>query len=162
MTKQKGSVLGFHPAAYGFGWVLFESNQMLLDWGTFDAQGRANASCLQKLETILEKYRPKTLVIEAFDDARSKRHDRVKALCRDVIRDAKARKIETRVVSRDRIAAALGAPSYSSREQIAEIVAGLVDALQPELPRHRQVWEGERWGLAMFSAAACVLASQPK
>jgi len=60
-------VLGFHPTARGFGWVVFEGPFRPIDWGLVSARKDKNATCLKRLKRLHTRFAPETLVLEAYD-----------------------------------------------------------------------------------------------
>lgn len=150
-------VLGIHPTARGFGWVLFESAASPFDWGTVEADGRKHRKTLARLDALLERYQPSVLVLEQIDGDASRRGRRTKRLAAAMITLAKARNIQVALFTRAEIAAALSGSRGRTRAQIAEFVASNIDALRDRLPAKRKIWESESPNLALFSAAACAL-----
>ena len=150
-------VLGFHPTSRGFGWVAFENPFTLYSFGVYTARSDKNASCLRKVEWLLERLEPETLVIEAFDKKSSVRSDRVRRLCLSVVTLAADRGAELAVYKRDDVQRSFAAVGARAREEIAEAVARNVPALRAHLPKRRKPWASEDKRLALFCASALVL-----
>lgn len=147
-------VLAFHPTSRGFGWVLFEGPFTPVDWGIVSAGVDKNASCLRRLERLLERFAPETLVLETYDRALTRRSRRVADLCRAVLSSADARGLETAVYSRVEIGEAFAEVGARTRREIAEAVARHCEAFRHRLPRPRRAWESEDAREALFAAAA--------
>ena len=47
------------------GWVVFEGPFAPYDWGLCEPSRKKNAKCLQRVERLIERFRPHTLVLEA-------------------------------------------------------------------------------------------------
>jgi hypothetical protein len=153
---RKPLTFAFHPTARGFGWVAFEGPFTPFDWGISYSEG-ANAVALQRLDTMLKRLLPDTLVIESFDAPSSKRSERVVRLCKGAVALAADRGLEVAIYTRDQIRACFAHVGARTRYEIAAAVARHVDALSHNLPKARKAWECEPPRIAQFSAAALVL-----
>jgi RNase H-fold protein (predicted Holliday junction resolvase) len=150
-------VLGLHPSSRGFGWVLFDGPNTAFDWGIADIASHRNADALDRIVRILKKYRPKVLVLETFDDEKSKRAERIRKLGRSIADRAEKLGIAVHFYSRDQIRQTFDADQAVTREEIAAAVAKRIDVLAPRLPRPRKIWEAENPNIALFCAAASAL-----
>lgn len=158
VTAAAERVLGFHPTSRGFGWVLFEGPFTPIDWGLVSAGIDKNASCLRRLERLLDRFAPEALVLEAYDHATTRRARRIADLCRAVRRAADDRGVETAVYSRAEVREAFAEVGARTRREIAEAVARHCEAIRHRLPRPRRPWESEDARGALFAAAAVGLA----
>jgi Holliday junction resolvasome RuvABC endonuclease subunit len=157
-TRKRPLVLGFHPSFKGFGWVLFDDEPSLLDWGTVDIEGARNAAALERIEALLDRYRPAVLAVEAHDDAKSRRSRRIRRLYGAVARAAEARGVAVCRYSRAQIASSRLMNGARTREEVAKAVVECLSVLRPRLPKPRRLWVGEHPAMQLFCAAACVLA----
>ena len=150
-------VLGVHPSSRGFGWALFEGPLVPFDWGTVGARANKNESALSAFAKLLDKYEPKTLAIEAYDDKPSRRSARIRTLSRNLIGIADARDITVRVYTRAEIGKTLAGTEKPTRDGIAAAVAERVAVLHARLPDPRKPWQSEHPSIALFQASACAL-----
>jgi Holliday junction resolvasome RuvABC endonuclease subunit len=150
--------LGFHATSHGFGWVAFSSPLTIYDFGTCESRSEKNATCLRRLERLLIKLEPHTLVMEVYEGPTVRRSDRVVRLCKAVSVLAQSRGIDVAIFSRDDIRGAFGAVGATTRQEIAEAVARSFEVLRHKLPTPRLAWEGSQRRMALFDAAAAVLA----
>ena len=149
-----------HPSARGFGWVAFEGRDTPLDWGLVGAKADKNATCLRKLEDLIARFLPETLVLEAFESGISSRGERIVRLCRSIVSLAADRGVEVAIYTRDQIRACFAGVGARTRDEIAQAVVRHVDALRNWLPRTRTAWDSEHRRMAVFSATALVLTHQ--
>lgn len=150
---------GIHPTSRGFGWVLCEGPFTLVESGVFTPlRGDKNAACLRKAEQLIARLRPAEFVLEAFDDERSGRSRRVRNLCLDLVTMAADRQLFIEAHTRDAVRDAFEAVGARTREEVAEAVARHFPALAYRLPKPRKAWMSEDKRLAIFNAAAVVLA----
>jgi len=153
---QLGLVLAIHPTAKGFGWVLFESPMAPVDWGIASAKKNRNARLVARFERLLKRYEPAVLVLEEFE-GRVGRTDRVQMLCRQFIHLAACRGMETPVYRRNAIRTVFATLGATTRFEIAQVIATLLDAFSHRLPRKRRPWESADPRQSLFDAAALAL-----
>lgn len=157
VRPEAGRVLAVHPSARGFGWAVFESPFLPIDWGLASARGDKNAQCLKRLDQLLRRFTPEVLVLEAYDRHSSRRHGRIARLCAAAGELADARGVETLVFNRAEIREAFSEVGARTRREIAEAVARHLDAFRHRLPPRRRPWDSEDAREALFAAAALAL-----
>jgi Holliday junction resolvasome RuvABC endonuclease subunit len=150
--------LGVHLTARGFGWVLCEGPFILVQSGVFTAlHGNKNASCRVKVEKLIARHKPREFVIEDCA-GNARRHPRIKQLCIDLLTTAAERGLYIASYPREAVQDAFSAIGARTREEVAEAVARFYPALALRLPPPRKPWNSEDKRLAIFAAAAAVLA----
>lgn len=157
---EQGRVLGFHPNARGFGWVVFEGPFRPIDWGLVSARKDKNATCLKRLDRLLTRFAPEVLVLEAYDRETTRRARRIARLGVKARKLADGREIETAVYSRAEIREAFAETGARTRREVAEAVARHLEVFRHRLPPVRRPWESEDAREALFAAAAVVLTHQ--
>ncbi|HEX5182045.1 MAG TPA: hypothetical protein VFW19_02720 [Allosphingosinicella sp.] len=149
---------GFHPTKHGFGWVTFASPLSIYDCGLCEARSDKNAKCLRRLEKLFAKLEPHTLVLETFEAPAVRRSERVVRLCKAAAEIARGRGMDVVVYGRDDIKSCFASVGAASRQEIAETIARSFESLRHRLPKPRNRWEGQPRRMAIFDAAAVVLA----
>jgi len=157
MTARKPIILGIYPTSRGFGWAAFEGPITPYDWGHARAHGDKNAVCLRRIERLLARLLPDTVVLEDFRKRRSRRGTRVVRLCHSIESLAIARGIDVAIYTREQIRSCFSLAGAHTRHEIAQAIVRHVDAFRPLLPGRRKPWHGEHPRIALFSAAALVL-----
>lgn len=157
MKASPSLTLALHATSRGFGYVLMEGPFRAHDWGTVIAKGDKNASCLEKLGLILDRYAPAELLLEASNSGGSVRSQRIARLYRDAAALAEGRKIKVYIYPFRDIQACFRSVGAETRQAIAEAVARRVDALSDRVPKPRQPWDSDHRRMAVFCAAALVL-----
>lgn len=157
MKKVLGLTFAIHATDRGFGYALFEGPYTPYDWGIVFAHGDKNIVCLRKIEIMLDRFSPETLLLEAFGKGSSLRSDRISRLYRAIISLATSRSVNVAIYSRADIKAAFRTVGASTRHEIATAVAQHVDAFRHRLPPPRRAWESEDRRMALFNAGALVL-----
>ena len=160
LTPRSPRTMGVHPSTLGYGWAVFESPVAPYDWGVSYASGRAtdkNADCLTKVEAMLERYQPETLVLEAFERRFSNRSSRMTLLGRSIAAMATARGIEVVIYTKGEVQRYFETIGARTRYEIATAISRQLDILRPQLPPKRKPWNGEDYRMTLFSAAALIL-----
>ncbi len=154
--RLKGLVLAIHPTSRGFGWIVFETPLVPLDWGLASAAPSRPARLATRFERILKRYEPAVLVLEEFEGP-SGRADRVQKVCREIIHLATFKGMDVSIFLRVEVQKTFGRPGTLGRHEIAQIIAEQIEVLSPRLLRKRKHYDGEQRGLALFDATAVAL-----
>lgn len=155
--KQKGLVLAIHPTSRGFGWVIFESPLVPVDWGIAHAKKDRNERLLRRLERILKRYEPAVLVLEAFETGIAHRADRIQRLCRAMVHLAACRGMDTPIYSRAAVRTVFASVGARTRHEISEVICQVIDTFKHRMPRKRRQWSNEDPRQSIFDAAALAL-----
>ncbi|MBS1983505.1 MAG: hypothetical protein JST16_04975 [Bdellovibrionales bacterium] len=157
------AALAIFPSVDGFGWALFDGPLSIVDREVCrlakSARGdeEKNARCLQRAEVLLDWYRPAMLVLEDFESLASKRHTRIRELCRSLISAAAIRGIPTRVLSREQVLACFKSKEVETRYETALFVAEHLPELRQLMPDKRRAWQSEFPNMALFAAVALLI-----
>lgn len=157
MTKPLGLTFAVHATSRGFGYVVFEGPFTPYDWGNVTARGNKNAVCLRKLDMMLDRFAPQTMLLEAYGRGTALRSERITRLYRALTAMAGGRGIDVLIYKRVDIEACFGTMGARTRQEIAEAVARQIDAFAHRLPKLRKPWHSEDRRMALFNAAALVL-----
>lgn len=156
-TLRPALTLGIYPTARGFGWIVFEGPFAPFDWAVVGVKADKNSACLRAIESLIERFHPETLVLEAFERRSSARANRITRLCRAITCLAEDRGVSVAVYRRSDITDCFRTIGAVTRQEIAEAVARHVYALRHRLPKNRRMWESEDKRMSLFNAAALVL-----
>src|SRR5213594_542544 len=92
-------VLAIDPTTKGFGFVIFEGPERLIDWGVAYVGRDKKAGALLRVTALLRRYDPDILVIEDHASRACRRRDRVRDLLRAIPHLASAHSIVMHRVS---------------------------------------------------------------
>lgn len=149
--------LAVHPNSRGMGWVAFSGPFSPYDWGTVSTRGaQKNATCLRKIEKLLDRLTPETLVLEAFEHRNSSRRDRISNLGRAMVALAVSKGVDVAIFTFGEVQGCFASVGARTRQEIAEAIVRQIPALQHLLPRKRRPWDPESRRMPLFSAAALV------
>lgn len=156
-TPRAPLVLAVHPTNAGFGWAALEGPLAVHDWGVSRARIDKNANSLRRLEQILDRLLPETLVLEAFECRQTVARQRITKLCRAIVDLANGRGMEIAIYTRPMIRSTFESVGAVSRQEVAEAIGRQIPMLAGHVPQRRRAWEGEPHRLQMFSAVAVAL-----
>ncbi|HWY60493.1 MAG TPA: hypothetical protein VNW15_01195 [Rhizomicrobium sp.] len=155
--QDKERVLGVHPTKNGFSWIVFESPNVPLDWGTCSARTRGNSRSMAKFERILDRYEPVAVVLETFETREKARPTRAQLLCQGMSNLAHSRGMDTPVYDRELIRMYFARMGASTKHEIAQAVAQRLEPLRRRLPRKRTTTSEPDPRQSLFDAASLVL-----
>ena len=156
MTPKNSLILAIHATSRGFGYVVFEGVGAPYDWGTVGARGDKNAICLRKIEMMLDRYEPETLLLEEAKSV-ANRSARITRLYTAIASMAAHRSIEVAIYTLGQIKTCFAKVGAVTRQDIAEAVGRHIEAFRHSMPKPRKPWQAEDRRMAMFCAAALVL-----
>ena len=151
-------VLAVFPTRTGFGWALFEGPDNPVDWGVATIGKDRNAACLARIEELIDRCQPTSLVLEEFEGPSSRRAARIRDLGRDILDLANTKGADTQVYSRAEVTAAFLEVGAETRYEIATAIAARIEPFAHLLPPPRKIWMPEDPRMGLFNAAAVALA----
>ena len=157
--KPVAVVLGVKPSAYGFAWIAFSSPFSIHDWGVIEVRrGDKNEQCLERIERLLRRFAVHTIVLEMHEGAGVKCSPRVLRLYRAIVALGHAKSLEIATMSRGDVRACFASVGARTRHETAAAIARSFEMLSHWLPAKRKAWEASQRGMALFDAAAIVIA----
>ncbi|WP_307352210.1 hypothetical protein [Caulobacter ginsengisoli] len=150
-------VLAVYPTARGFGWACFDGPFTLFESGLHSVSKDKNAACLRKIEGLLERLKPETLVLEAFDKGSSLRSGRIRRLSLSIVTLAADQGLELAVFTKADVQAAFAGVGARTRHEIALAIGRHLPGLAYRTPKDRKNGDSEDKRLSIFNAAALVL-----
>ena len=160
MDRAQGDhlVLAIHPISLGMTYALFEAPLSPIDWGLKDTRGRRrNARSLEVAKHLIDSLRPDTLVFEECIGPHSRRAQRVKRLLRLIATYAVGQGIEVHSYSRASIRECFRESGAVTRYEIAQTIAGQIEAFGHRLPPLRKAWMAEDTRMWLFDAASVAM-----
>lgn len=152
--RYTGLVLAFHINGRGFGWVLFESAQSPVGWALSRAGAVNDARLISRFGRVLDRYEPRVVILEAFEDGASRRSHRIQKLYRAMITEAEKRHVAPTIFDREIVQLAFAKYGASTRPEIAAVITKYFEAFAHRLPRERKFGSGEDARQCLFDAAA--------
>lgn len=156
ISSHLSRILAIVPHSKGLGYAVFEEIKRPIDWGVKRVTGDKNQATLQKVEALIETYRPDAIVLEEI--AGSRRSLRIQELLVAIAERCRALGIEVTTYSRSAVATCLAADVIMTKYEIACRIAVRFPALRPRLPEPRRPWQSEDYRMSIFEACGLCLA----
>jgi hypothetical protein len=148
-------VLSIDPTHRGFGYVVLEGSEHLIDWGVRHVQGSKNKASIQAASDLMSFYRPQILVLEDISSKNCRKRKRVRDLIEALDQLGRSRGISVRKIVQTKIKRTL---SVSNKAQMARTISVRFPELRSRLPPERKPWMSEPLTMAIFDAAAFAIA----
>jgi len=149
--------LAIAPTSHGFGYVVFENPDLVMDWGVKEVRKNKTCDCLLKARVLMHMVQASVLVIEDINHSSSRRAKRVRILVEKLADLATQRGMTVVRCSRNDVLALFGKMGAHNKDEIAAAVVKQVPELAPRLPPRRRIWESEHYSMGLFEAAALAL-----
>ncbi|MFC3051401.1 hypothetical protein [Kordiimonas pumila] len=155
-TSHKGPdlLLTVFPTRIGFGYSVHSSADTLLDWGIKWATEDKNKVCTRKFITLINYYKPASLVLEEIPSDVVEARPRVADLIRSLASIAATQNIRVYLYSRDQIREAFNPFGATTKHEIAGKTAEALPILSSLVPPKRKLWDPEPAAMSFFSAAS--------
>jgi hypothetical protein len=150
-------VLAIDPISRGFGFVVFEGPEQLVDWSVVETKEDKETRGLCRVADLFVRYRPNVLVLEDLVGRGSRRCRRVRKLLDKIERLADKESISVRRFARAKVRRAFSDSGAKTKFEIATAIAKRFPELQPRLPRFRKPWMTEDDRMSIFDAASFAL-----
>ncbi|MBI1894645.1 MAG: hypothetical protein HYS14_11090 [Candidatus Rokubacteria bacterium] len=147
-------ILAVDPVSRGFGFVVVEGRDRLVDWGTREARIDKEKTCLNKIAALWERYEPDVLVLEECAARGCRRSTRVRGLLRRLRMAAVRRGLRVRAIPRRAVRKAFASRDARTKDQIARAIAAEFPEIAPYLPPLRKPWMTEDQRMSVFVAVA--------
>jgi len=150
-------VLAIDPNYCGFGYVLFEGPERLIDWGVTHVQGVKNRASVAAAGHLISRYRPQLMVLEDVEARRCLRRPRVRELVQALERYGRERGLTVRKLAQTTVKKTFSPLGIRNKNQMARSIAARVPELARQVPPERKPWMSEDARMALFDAAALAL-----
>lgn len=151
-------ILAIDPTHRGFGYVVFEGPERLIDWGVRNIQGPKNRASIQAASDLISFYRPQILVLEDTVSKPCQRRKRVQILIAGLDELGRSRGITVRKLSMQKVKKTFLPFGIRNKNQMARFIAARFPELARYVPAERKPWMSEDLRMAIFDAAAMTLA----
>jgi hypothetical protein len=174
-------ILALSPHSKGFGFVIFEDNYNLVEWGLKYCvkpsqsltSGRntshlqLNRNCLKVISQLIEFYEPNLIITEDWTASTCKRGKRVKKLLSQIQLLANRQNLQFCRFSRLLIQKQFAEYKVKTKQEIAVCLSSLFAEIAPYLPKPRKLWVPENPRIHIFTALSLCLvfteqSEQPK
>src|SRR6266849_6412339 len=151
-------VLAIDPTHRGFGYVIFEGPDFLIDWGVRHVEGPKNKASIAAAAELITRYHPRIIVLEDVAAKGCRRCRRVRELVDGLEWYGRERGLTVRKVAQSRVKRIFLPLGIRNKNEMARFIAAKFPELGRYLPPERKAWMSEDTRMAVFDAAAFVLA----
>jgi hypothetical protein len=151
-------VLAIDPTHRGFGYVVFEGPDRLIDWGVRHVHGQKNKASLKAASELIDRYHPHILVLEDAGAKGCRKRGRVRELLKAIETRGALRGLTVRKIARERVRRTFLARGIRNKDQMARSIVARFPELVHHVPPERKPWMSEDLRMAVFDAAAMVAA----
>lgn len=155
-TREK-RIIAVDPTTKGFGFVVMEGSERLIDWGVKGAKKSKKERSLELIADLIDRYQPDVIAVEDFAGKGSRRCQRVQELISRIQRLGLKKKIKTRGFSRSEVRKAFSQSGAFTKHQISTDIAQRLPELSPRLPPFRKPWMSEDYRMSIFDAVSFAL-----
>jgi len=150
-------ILAIDPTSKGFGYIVLEDSDFLVDWGIKEARDNKNTRCLKQIRYLIELYQPHVVAVEDCSKHGTRRSERVRDLVAGIIKLAEEQGIRSRQVLRQKVRQAFESFGATTKHEIAQAIARRFPEIADRLPPKRRPYMSEDARMAIFGAAAIAL-----
>ncbi|HZR84211.1 MAG TPA: hypothetical protein VFD92_24145 [Candidatus Binatia bacterium] len=161
MKKRRRRALAVDLNTRGFGFVVLEGNDRLVDWGLRDIRHNKERLTLEKIDELIRLYRPSVLVVEDVDDPTARRGPRIEALVRRVADVAAEKRLPVRRISAGKVRGLFASQGAVTKHDVAGVIVARFPELAPYRPPRRRLWMSEDQRQAVFDAVTLAIANLP-
>ncbi|MBX3024694.1 hypothetical protein KF840_07275 [bacterium] len=147
-------ILAIDPTHRGFGYVVLEGPDRLVDWGLSQWRSGEGTAAIKRVGDLIRRLAPDVLVIEDTSHRDCRRSQRVRRLLRGVAIAAAKLEICTRLLPAAVVRARFAALGATNKDAVARILAERFPELATFLPPPRKPWRSEDERMAIFDALA--------
>jgi hypothetical protein len=151
-------VLTIDPTHRGFGYVMFEGPNRLIDWGVRQVQGPKNKASVAAAGELIDRYRPQVMVLEDVAAKGCRRRRRVLELIETMDRYGRERGLTVRKIAQRTVKRTFFELGIRNKNQMARFIAVRLPELARYVPPERKPWMSEDERMAIFDAATFALA----
>lgn len=155
MKRDPSRILAIHPGHGGFGFVVMESPEQIVDWGIKACPSTDAVCILRRIVALTDQYRPGVLLLTVRTNRR--RNPRLLRLIKGIRVACRKQGVAPRAISREAIHA-LFSRYGRTKNELALAVVHKLPQLSRWFPRKRRMWGGEDHRMKIFEAALLALA----
>lgn len=152
-------ILAIALTTRGFGYVVMEGQNTLIEYGGTVVNGDKNAKCIAKAKKLMDFYQPDVLVLQDVEAKGSRRAPRIKILHRQIVELAGKRKLKVTTFSKSQLLKLLLGDEKGTKHDMAQKLANdFPDELASRLPPKRKAWKSQDGRMDVFDALALAVA----
>ena len=145
-------LLALDPCHRGVGFVVLDPGSRLVDWGVYRVSNNSHEAAAAVVCTLIERYRPRNIVVECMESSTTRRGARAKALIRAVVKASGISGIPVSRYTIPQVYAVFARWKVRKKAARAMLLSAEFPALRMYRPPHRRPWMSEDPRMAIFDA----------
>jgi len=144
-------------SCWGFGYIILEGTDRLVDWGTKQTTGPGQAKTVEVVADLIAQYRPNCILLEDLVNVSHRRSARAVLVTRKIVTFLAEHGQDCRLVPADLVKKTFQRWGAHTKQDRAAVISEMLPVLAPRLPPPRKPWMSEDSRMSIFSAAAIAL-----
>lgn len=149
-------VLAVHVNCRGFGYVVVEGTERLVDWGVKQVIQFGQAKTVDVVAELVRQYRPRLVLLEDILSEANRRSPRAVLVTRRITEFLGEWGVGCQLMPARLVADTFRRWGAQTKQDRARTIVDLLPVLAPQLPPPRKPWMSEDSRMSIFSAAALV------
>lgn len=150
-------LLSVDPTSRGFGYVILETPDLLIDWGVCQVRTEKKERALRKVAALIHRFAPNIVVVETTRHERCRRGQRARDLIEAIASLAQAMDVAVGRVSMTTVRDHYAKFRATNKDAIARLNVRQFPELESLLPPKRKPWMAEDERMAVFDAISMAL-----
>jgi RNase H-fold protein (predicted Holliday junction resolvase) len=150
-------ILAIDPTYRGFGCVVVEEPERLVDWGVCQVRTEKRDRTLRKVADLIHHWEPNIVVVEATRHQHCRRGEHARDLVEAIAALARTMNVAFRRVPMATVREHYADLGATNKGAVARLVVDRFPELESFLPPRRKAWMPEDERMAIFDAMAMAL-----
>ena len=148
-------ILAVSPATKGFGFVVLEAQDQVVNRGFRTVKGEKNVTCVQEVGKMLKLYLPDLVVLENTSARDSRRSQRIQQLTGLLVAECRLKKVRVKLLSRSHVRQHFFGGLTGDKHTMATMLADrFPEDFGHMVPAKRRLWDSEDSRYNVFEAMA--------
>jgi hypothetical protein len=163
MRRSRGlqrRILAIDPTYRGFGYVVLEGSDRLVDWGLCEVRTDKKDKTLRKIGELARLCGPDVLVVEDIRHRDCRRGERAMDLIEAIATLAREMDVRVRCVPVAAVRQRFAELGATNKDAVAKILASQFPELDSFRPPRRRTWMPEAEQMAVFDALSLALSGE--
>jgi len=151
-------ILAVDPTHRGFGYVVLEEPDRLVDWGLCLVRSRKEVATLVRVRRLIRHLEPEVVVVEDTRHPGCRRGQRVRDLLDGIAAAAAELGVASSRIPAAEVRQSAATIGVTNKDAVAKLLSARFPELEPLLPPRRKTWVSEDERMAVFDSIALAIA----
>lgn len=158
MTTKTPVLFCIYPNNRGFGYVLIEDPQKLIDYGIVTIRPLCNGRILQRIEKMLKYYKAHLVITQEYNCPHARYGKRNKKLIDGIVELAQRNNLEVHRYTRIQIRDVFEQFDARTKHEVSQTIAKWLPEIAYRAPKMRKTWQPEDYNMGLFDALSLAYA----